>query len=819
MRACPLCKSTYSDEVNVCPLDGSALASRPSKLEATATIAPPTGAMLPFASLDRAERSDGVPRPSRTRGSGRIVVENDAEKTRRDRPPRRPDTDLVDPPAMSGASAGGNVEKTSELEREDFSALISSGAAVVVEPPEARLGKVVGSYRLVEIIGRGGMGCVYRAEHVKLGRDVALKLLREDYAQRRDAVTRFFQEARAVNLIRHRNIVDVIDYVELDERTVFIIMELLAGQSLGRLMRGPLPIRRALAMMAQICDGLSAAHAVGIVHRDLKPDNIIVVRTPDGGDLVKILDFGVAKLADKVAGARDLTAAGSVIGTPAYMSPEQASGLQVDQRSDVYSLGAIMYELFTHEPLFRASTFSEFLRRHMHEIPVRPSRLEGCADIDSRLEAIIMRCLEKSPDARHQSALALRTSLLGLLSSLDTQQQPPPVPEAARARPKPSWAAPPRLAARPTAQPAQPPEPAPKLNLVARSDPDATPTGRAARHAERTDSPGDGITRVAVASDNSAASSQAVRTRAAASGGKETRSGARTGEDEWGPLGNTPLPEPVAFGTPSPYDPPTVDSLMPPSRPSPAVYDPPGDTEPTRSRGRLGLVVGVSMVLIAAAIAFLIPFLARDADQDALTGAPRSPEADQAAAVQAAAVQATPAPAATAATATAAAPEPIVTPGDPAEPTAAGASQATAAPLDDDDRPRPGHGARPDRRSRGREPAPAAAELVRVRIVSTPSGELHATGRRGPLCQTPCALTINPADGNSARRRVYIIKKVGYRDEPITIDLAAPPDQLQVDLKKTRPPASGDADEKEGEEERDPNSTFNPFGDSEAPED
>src|SRR5690349_267362 len=162
------------------------------------------------------------------------------------------------------------------------------------------------------------------------------ELLREDYAERRDAVARFFQEAKAVNLIRHKNIVDIIDYVELEDGTVFIIMEFLAGHSLGRLMRAPgaLSFARGLLILSQICDGLAAAHDVGIVHRDLKPDNIFVVKSAEGNDLVKILDFGVAKLIDKGPGGEDLTAAGSVIGTPAYMSPEQAGGLAVDARCD-----------------------------------------------------------------------------------------------------------------------------------------------------------------------------------------------------------------------------------------------------------------------------------------------------------------------------------------------------------------------------------------------------------------------------------------------------------------------------------------------------
>src|SRR5688500_17514677 len=315
MRSCPLCKTTYSDGVEICRVDGSPLdgGRADGGLERTASMSKfdPLAAIPPLAS----------------------GIASDSELTRRGRPPRSGSM-------RSGAGSGVSAQ-TAEMEKDDFSVMLSAAdqpPRATTEKPESRVGQVLGSYRLAEVIGRGGMGCVYRAEHTKLGRDVALKLLREDYAQRRDAVARFFQEARAVNLIRHRNIVDVIDYVELENGAVFIIMELLAGHSLGRLMRTPggIPLGRALGMCAQICDGLSAAHAVGIVHRDLKPDNIIVGRTEDGADLVKILDFGVAKLIDKHVSDPDLTAVGSVIGTPAYMSPEQAGGLAVDPRSDVY---------------------------------------------------------------------------------------------------------------------------------------------------------------------------------------------------------------------------------------------------------------------------------------------------------------------------------------------------------------------------------------------------------------------------------------------------------------------------------------------------
>ena len=291
------------------------------------------------------------------------------------------------------------------------------------DDPTDYLDAVLGSYRVLELLGKGGMGYVFRAEHTKLGREVALKLLRNDYASRRDAVARFFQEARTVNLVRHRNIVDVTDFVELDDGTTYIVMELLSGESLGAWGQRAVDLPRALAVIVQICDGLAAAHQVGVVHRDLKPDNVIVVPTSDGAELVKLLDFGVAKLLnrdDEDVGFQ--TAAGSVIGTPAYMSPEQAGGMVVDARSDIYSLGAIMYELFSGQPMFRGRSFGEYVRKHLTETPIPPSQTPGGAAIDPRLEALILRCLDKDPDQRFAHISELREALLFMLGGVGTPE-------------------------------------------------------------------------------------------------------------------------------------------------------------------------------------------------------------------------------------------------------------------------------------------------------------------------------------------------------------------------------------------------------------
>ena len=286
------------------------------------------------------------------------------------------------------------------------------------------LGAQLGSYRLLTLLGEGGMGQVFMAEHVKLERKVALKLLRPEYVVRRDAVRRFFQEAKAVNKIGHENIVDITDLVELKSGHTFIIMELLEGEDLSDIQKSmdrPMPLHRAMQIAVQVCDALEAAHRTGVVHRDLKPDNIFIVNSGTKRDFVKLLDFGVAKLLgdnEEIDGFK--TAVGSVIGTPAYMSPEQASGIPVDHRSDIYSLGAIMYELFTTHPVFRAKSFGEFVVKHMNDDPIPPRDLANAPKLPAALEQVILRCLEKDPARRYQSVVDLRDDLARATATVET---------------------------------------------------------------------------------------------------------------------------------------------------------------------------------------------------------------------------------------------------------------------------------------------------------------------------------------------------------------------------------------------------------------
>jgi serine/threonine-protein kinase len=426
MRSCPRCHRQFPDGTERCPADGTALvsASPPvAPLEPTEVLPQPPAFPPAISEVTQRETAPNLMAPEPRR------VPAAAAPPAAPPQPRERTADVAPPVAPAGGVPAGRAAGRAGARGQDSSLAHGTDPTTpqdrkprATAKPQESVGRVLGNYRLLELIGRGGMGWVYRAEHIKLGREVALKLLRPEYSARRDSVGRFFQEARAVNRIRHRNIVDATDFIELDDGTTFIIMELLRGVSLTRLAQQPnaLLLHRALGILIQICDALGAAHAVGIVHRDMKPDNVIVLDPGDGTDLVKLLDFGVAKLLH--AHEQDLgwqTKAGAVIGTPAFMSPEQAGALKVDGRSDVYSIGAIMYEMFCGQPLFQAASFGDYVRKHLSERPIPPRQTPGGRNMSEALEAIILRCLEKRPEDRYQSAHALRDDLVRLLDAFD----------------------------------------------------------------------------------------------------------------------------------------------------------------------------------------------------------------------------------------------------------------------------------------------------------------------------------------------------------------------------------------------------------------
>jgi eukaryotic-like serine/threonine-protein kinase len=279
-------------------------------------------------------------------------------------------------------------------------------------------GRRLGPYEILSHLGSGGMGDVYRARDTRLGREVAVKVLQEHLASDPAALGRFEREARAVAALSHPNILAIHDF-GIEDGACYSVTELLRGETLrGRLERESLSWRKAVGMAVAIADGLAAAHAQGIVHRDLKPENVFL--TEDGR--VKILDFGLARLqpgAPEEAGSSVLTASqtkpGTVMGSAAYMSPEQVRGLPVDARSDIFSFGSVLYEMVTGRRAFPGKTSADAMAAILKESPPDPA--ESGKTIPIALARVITRCLEKAPDERFQSARDLTYALREIAST------------------------------------------------------------------------------------------------------------------------------------------------------------------------------------------------------------------------------------------------------------------------------------------------------------------------------------------------------------------------------------------------------------------
>jgi serine/threonine protein kinase len=276
------------------------------------------------------------------------------------------------------------------------------------EPDDRELRRV-GRYELVERIGKGGMGVVYRGRDTVIGRQVAVKMLVSDIDVSEETRERFFREARSAGQLAHRNIITIYDFGEEGGRA-YIVMELLNGESLTSVLARPerLPLEQQVEIMARICEGLAFAHARGIVHRDVKPANLFL--TTDGA--IKVLDFGVARIASS-----KLTRSGLIVGTPDYMSPEQVMGKVVDQRSDVFSAGAVFYQLLSGRKPFGAKSLPLILNKVMSENPPALTEAEGPAE----LSAIVMKALEKDPANRYQRMVDMLASLTRFLQGWDRQ--------------------------------------------------------------------------------------------------------------------------------------------------------------------------------------------------------------------------------------------------------------------------------------------------------------------------------------------------------------------------------------------------------------
>jgi serine/threonine protein kinase len=302
-------------------------------------------------------------------------------------------------------------------------------------PAQLPAGTKLGRYEIRSLLGAGGMGEVYRARDVKLNRDVAVKVLPSTYSADSGRLRRFEQEAQAAGALNHPNVLAVYD-VGIHEGAPYVVSELLEGETLRAILnQGPLAQRRAIYYATMIAHGLSAAHEKGIIHRDLKPENLFV--TAD--ERVKILDFGLAKLIPPggnnlgqtdVATLKAQTSAGTVMGTAGYMSPEQVRGLSIDQRSDIFSFGAVLYEALSGRRAFHGESAVESLNAILKEEP--PDLNETNTKVNPQLEKIVRRCLEKKPDRRFHSAHDLSFALEALTGSYDSSLKTEPLVTSAQ---------------------------------------------------------------------------------------------------------------------------------------------------------------------------------------------------------------------------------------------------------------------------------------------------------------------------------------------------------------------------------------------------
>ncbi len=284
-----------------------------------------------------------------------------------------------------------------------------------------RVGDKLGSFRLMELLGEGGAGAVFRGEHTFLKRAVAIKVLHPELYLDSAMVARFFQEALAVNRARHRNLIDITDVVAGESFPPYIVMELLDGEDLGDYIdeHAPLPLSWVYAVVMQICDALATVHGLGIVHRDMKPENIFLMDKGEDIPTVKLLDFGIAKFLDTEDNRRR-TWSGSVLGTPAYMPLEQIHGIQVDHRADIYALGVVIYEMLTGRLPFDMESVDELVESLSALEPPPPSErplVPAPEPIPLAVDRLVLRCLHVDPSRRFQSAADLAAAFSEAMAS------------------------------------------------------------------------------------------------------------------------------------------------------------------------------------------------------------------------------------------------------------------------------------------------------------------------------------------------------------------------------------------------------------------
>ncbi len=394
MATCPTCHETVSDTAKVCPNDGTLLNIKEAKASTgtllVGTPPPPPSTMA----RDVAPPAPAVATPAPAVSTPAPAVATPAPSAN------------VTQARGAATAAAAQVQQHTDLDA------ILSGESQPIVP-----GTLMGEYEVTVKLGEGGMGEVYAAVQPLIGKKVAIKVLSDAVAANREVVRRFVDEARAVNQIGHANIVDVFSFGQHSDGRHFYVMEHLDGVSLEDeiLERDVFPAEETVDIVTQTLDALQAAHDKGIIHRDLKPDNIFLTRDSRGRN-IKLLDFGIAKLSGDENRSRTQT--GATLGTPDYMSPEQCRGIEIDQRTDIYAMGVILYRMFTgHFPFEGVANVLDLFMKVAHEAPTKPS---AHCPVPAAFEAIILRCLEKEKDARYESADELAEELRAALAKPGT---------------------------------------------------------------------------------------------------------------------------------------------------------------------------------------------------------------------------------------------------------------------------------------------------------------------------------------------------------------------------------------------------------------
>jgi serine/threonine protein kinase len=386
MRTCPSCKATYSAGETQCAACGAALAVDVD-LELQDTMQQTRSAVMAAVAAPTPVPMSSTPGPVVRSGRG-------------SNPP--------DP--ATGAATDIGAEPAAAAPATTFDSIVGATLA--------------GRYEVTRKVGEGGMGAVYEARHAKIGKRVAIKVLLDKYVQKADVVARLQQEARMASSIGHENIVDITDFGETDDGRTFVVMEFLEGESLAGVIdrEGALPPPRAVSITRQVASALGAAHDKGIIHRDVKPENIFIVRRGDK-DFVKVVDFGISK-AMKPAEPEDedgtrrpgssprLTQTGMVLGTPLYMSPEQARGEDdLDHRIDIYALGIILYEMLTGEVPFHGTNYLNIISQVLSQDPRPPSRVRPDLGISPALEGVVAKAMAKDRAVRYPTMVLLDQDL------------------------------------------------------------------------------------------------------------------------------------------------------------------------------------------------------------------------------------------------------------------------------------------------------------------------------------------------------------------------------------------------------------------------